>query len=120
MWLLPVSLGLLGIGSGYALLGLFALLYGMGNGVITIVRGAIPVELYGAAHYGAVNGAMATPVLLAKAAGPIAASLAFAGAGLGNALVLTLAAVAAVAAALFTLTVVRSGARRTAPVAPNA
>lgn len=120
MWLLPVSLGLLGLGSGQVLLGLFALLYGAGNGVITIVRGAIPVELYGAAHYGAVNGAMATPVLLAKAAGPIAASLAFAGAGLGNALVLTLAAVAAAAAALFTLTVVRSAAHRAAPVAPNA
>jgi len=120
MWLLPVSLGLLGIGSGYALLGLFALLYGMGNGVITIVRGAIPVELYGAAHYGAVNGAMATPVLLAKAAGPIAASLAFAGVGIGNALVLTLAAVAAAAAALFTLTVMRPPARRAAPAAPGA
>ncbi len=112
MWLLPTSLGLLAFGNGHVVLGLFALLYGAGNGVITIVRGAIPVELYGAAHYGAVNGAMATPVLLAKAAGPIAASLAFAGAGIGSALVLTLALIAAAAAALFTLTVVRAPARR--------
>lgn len=115
MWLLPASLGLLALGHGHVLLGVFALLYGTGNGVITIVRGAIPVELYGAAHYGAVNGAMATPVLLAKAAGPIAASLAFAGVGIGSALVLTLAAVAAVAAALFTLTATRAPAHRASP-----
>lgn len=112
MWLLPVSLGLLAFGNGHVVLGLFALLYGAGNGVITIVRGAIPVELYGAAHYGAVNGAMATPVLLAKAAGPIAASIAFAGAGIGSALVLTLALIAAAAAALFTLTAMRAPTRR--------
>ncbi len=111
MWLLPASLALLAAGSGQVLLGVFALLYGMGNGVITIVRGAIPVELYGAAHYGAVNGAMATPVLLAKAAGPIAASLAFAGVGIGTALVATLALIAAAAAVLFTLTVMRAQAR---------
>ena len=116
MGLPPRSLPVLGFGHGHLGVGLFAPLYGAGNGVITIVRGAIPVELYGAAHYGAVNGAMATPVLLAKAAGPIAASLAFAGVGIGSALVLTLALIAAAAAALFTLTVMRSSARRAAAV----
>ena len=75
MWLLPASLGLLSLaGPHLAWLALFALLYGSGNGVMTIVRGAIPAELYGRESYGAVNGAMATPVLLAKASGPIAAS----------------------------------------------
>lgn len=75
-WLLPVSLGLLAYSPPHlAWLALFALLYGSGNGVMTIVRGAVPAELCGRENYGAVNGAMAAPVLLAKAAGPIAAAL---------------------------------------------
>jgi MFS family permease len=56
---------------------IFAVLYGAGNGVMTIVRGAVPVELYGRDHYGAVNGAMAAPVLIAKAVGPLAAAVAW-------------------------------------------
>jgi predicted MFS family arabinose efflux permease len=75
--MLPASLILLvlsGIGAwGFVA---FALLYGAGNGVMTIVRGTVPVELYGRDHYGAVNGALAAPVLLAKAAGPLVAALA--------------------------------------------
>jgi MFS family permease len=75
--MLPASLILLvlsGIGAwGFIA---FALLYGAGNGVMTIVRGTVPVELYGRDHYGAVNGALAAPVLLAKAAGPLVAALA--------------------------------------------
>lgn len=53
----------------------FAALYGIGNGVMTIVRGALPVELYGQAAYGAIGGAMAAPVQMAIAAGPFVASL---------------------------------------------
>ena len=56
---------------------IFAVLYGAGNGVMTIVRGTVPVELYGRDHYGAVNGAMAAPVLIAKAFGPLAAAVAW-------------------------------------------
>jgi MFS family permease len=52
----------------------FACLYGAGNGALTIVRGTVPVELYGRDHYGAVTGALATPGLIARAAGPIAAA----------------------------------------------
>jgi MFS family permease len=54
---------------------LFALLFGAGNGVMTIVRGTVPIELYGRQHYGAINGAMAAPVLIAKAAGPLVAAV---------------------------------------------
>jgi MFS family permease len=56
---------------------IFAVLYGAGNGVMTIVRGTVPVELYGRDHFGAVNGAMAAPVLIAKAVGPLAAAVAW-------------------------------------------
>lgn len=74
--LLPTSLAALLLAQGMSPgLALFVLLYGMGNGMITIIRGALPIELYGAARYGLINGAMATPVLMAKAAGPLAAAL---------------------------------------------
>ena len=73
----------------------FALLYGAGNGITTIVRGTIPAELYGRQHYGAVNGAMAAPVLLAKALGPLIAAALWAVVGNYSMLALILAAVAA-------------------------
>jgi hypothetical protein len=54
MWLLPLSLALFAVLAGASPLWIvFALLYGSGNGVMTSVSGAVPAELYGAAHYGA-------------------------------------------------------------------
>ena len=50
---------------------LFCMLYGMSNGVLTIIRGTLPRVLFGARHYGAITGAMAAPSLLSKAAGPL-------------------------------------------------
>lgn len=76
LWLLPAALGALLLSHGPSpLLALFVLLYGAGNGMMTVVRGALPAELYGRERYGLVNGALATPVLLSKAAGPLAAAL---------------------------------------------
>lgn len=76
--LLPLSLLALAIsGDSLWLCAAFAALYGISNGVMTIVRGTLPAELFGTAHYGAVNGAIATPVLIAKASSPFVASLAF-------------------------------------------
>lgn len=75
LWLLPASLAVLLLAEGASpWIALFALLYGAGNGMMTIVRGALPAELYGREHYGAINGALATPVLLSKAAGPVLAA----------------------------------------------
>lgn len=51
--------------------GLFCLLLGASNGVLTIVRGTVPQLLFGRRHYGAIAGAMAGPSLLARAAGPL-------------------------------------------------
>jgi MFS family permease len=53
----------------------FALLYGLSNGVITIVRGTLPAELFGRDHYGAVSGALAVPGMISLASGPFLASL---------------------------------------------
>jgi predicted MFS family arabinose efflux permease len=48
----------------------FTLLMGASQGVITIVRGAVPLALFGATGYGAVLGLLATPILVVNAASP--------------------------------------------------
>jgi hypothetical protein len=48
----------------------FTLLMGASQGVITIVRGAVPLALFGARGYGAVLGVIATPILVVNAASP--------------------------------------------------
>ena len=56
-------------------LGLFAALYGTGNGIISIVRGTAVADLLGRAHYGAINGALTIPYNVAKALAPVAAAV---------------------------------------------
>jgi MFS family permease len=69
--ILPPSLLLLLAGTGSVpLVVAFTLLLGASQGVITIVRGAVPLALFGAKGYGAVLGAIATPVLVVNAASP--------------------------------------------------
>jgi MFS family permease len=69
--ILPPSLVLLLAGtSSLPLVVAFTLLMGASQGVITIVRGAVPLALFGARGYGAVLGLIATPVLLVNAAAP--------------------------------------------------
>jgi MFS family permease len=48
----------------------FTLLMGASQGVITIVRGAVPLALFGATGYGAVLGLLATPIVIVNAASP--------------------------------------------------
>ena len=68
---LPPSLLLLLAGTGsLPLIVAFTLLMGASQGVITIVRGAVPLALFGAKGYGAVLGLIATPVLVVNAASP--------------------------------------------------
>jgi hypothetical protein len=45
-------------------------LYGASNGLITIVRGAVPLALFGRESYGAVLGRLAAPGLIAAALAP--------------------------------------------------
>ena len=56
----------------------FALLYGWANGVMTIVRGTVPAELFGPRGYGALLGRLAQPQFIAKAIAPLALTLVFA------------------------------------------
>jgi hypothetical protein len=51
-------------------------LLGAAQGVITIVRGAVPLALFGAQGYGTVLGLIATPILLVNACAPALFALA--------------------------------------------
>jgi len=100
--LLPVALILLFAPAKWLLVyGLFAVMYGVGNGVMTIVRGTLPAELYGREAYGAISGAMATPVTIAFAAGPFAASLLYAMGGGYPGAIAALIGIAGLGAVLF-------------------
>lgn len=68
---LPPALLILMLARGELwLLVAFTLLLGASQGVITIVRGAVPLALFGAQGYGAVLGLIATPILLVNAFSP--------------------------------------------------
>jgi len=69
--ILPPSFLLLLAGAGGLPLAVtFTLLMGASQGVISIVRGAVPLALFGTNGYGAVLGVIATPVLIVNAAAP--------------------------------------------------
>ncbi|HEY0487900.1 MAG TPA: MFS transporter [Telluria sp.] len=71
--LLPAALlALLFYGTEQWAMALFCTLYGLSNGILTIVRGTVPQALFGTRNYGAISGAMAGPSMLSKAAGPLA------------------------------------------------
>jgi len=102
--LMPLSLlSLLLAGNSLPGLVVFAVLYGAGNGAMTVIRGALPVEMYGRERYGAIAGAMATPGLLARAIGPIFAALLWTAVGGYQGTTLVLVAVAAAGAVAFAL-----------------
>jgi hypothetical protein len=72
----------------------FTLLMGASQGVITIVRGAVPLALFGATGYGAVLGLLATPILIVNAVSPTVFALIVDGWGWNTAEIVLLAAAA--------------------------
>lgn len=70
---LPVAafalLALVRPGSGLVVV--FAVLYGAANGMMTVVRAVLPIEIFGRTDYGAIQGMLAAPATLARAAGPL-------------------------------------------------
>lgn len=53
----------------------YAVMYGIGNGLMTIARGIVPLALFGREGYGAMIGLLAAPVLVAQAASPAALAI---------------------------------------------
>jgi MFS family permease len=95
---------------------LFCMLYGMSNGVLTIIRGTLPRALFGARHYGAIMGAMAAPSLLSKAGGPLIAAAILSGAS-GPVLLPLVLFGCALASLLLYLSALRPAAAADAPEA---
>jgi hypothetical protein len=60
---------------------LFAAIYGAANGMMTIVRAVLPIELFGRADYGAIQGMISAPAILSKATGPFLFGLLWAWSG---------------------------------------
>ncbi len=59
---------------GFWVIAAFAICFGMGNGIATIVRANAVAEIIGRAGFGAINGVMNVPVSAARAFAPSAAS----------------------------------------------
>jgi MFS family permease len=78
----PISMAMLaaGISDVYGLI-LFAIIYGVANGLVTILRGMAVPEFIGPEGYGVVSGALTMPTNIMRAAGPLLASLAWAAFG---------------------------------------
>jgi MFS family permease len=80
---LPLAFAALLFGSGgFAWAFVFTMLFGIANGLVTIVRGAVPLALFGSVGYGAVMGLLATPYLITNAAAPVVLALVIEGAGM--------------------------------------
>jgi hypothetical protein len=77
---------------------------------MTIVRAAVPAELFGREQYGAINGALSAPVIMSRAAAPIAASWLWTPQQGYRPLLWVLAATAALAVILFYWSVQRGQA----------
>jgi MFS family permease len=77
----PLSLLLLMLlPSSFASLAVFAVIYGAANGVMTIVRGLAVPELLTREAYGAINGVLAAPGIVARALAPAVTALLWAAA----------------------------------------
>jgi MFS family permease len=98
--LMPVGFVLLVFGGGTAALaGLFAIAYGVSMGLSSIVRGTVPLQLFGPAGYGAMLGKLSAPGLAIRAAAPLAFAVMMERAGLSvsTAVLVALSGVAALA-----------------------
>lgn len=69
---LPMSLAIFALANQTAALLLFALLFGVANGLVTIVRGSVVPHYFGRLHVGRISGAMSGITLLARAGAPLA------------------------------------------------
>ncbi len=86
IWTLAISTfaiaaGLLLLAADHGVAGVALVLYGGGNGLFSIARGALPLAVFGADRYPAIMGSLARPSLIAQAAAPVLGAWILAGAG---------------------------------------
>jgi hypothetical protein len=85
----------------------FAVLHGMGNGVLTIAKGTLPLAVFGPAGYGARLGWLGAPARMLQANAPFLFGLLLEAAGVSLALALTAGLSLAACAALLALRTAR-------------
>lgn len=83
----PLGVLLLALGGPWGAV-LFALMHGMGNGILTIAKGTLPLVVFGASGYGERQGWLMAPARVSQAFAPVLFGLAMAHWG-GHALWLT-------------------------------
>jgi MFS family permease len=102
--LMPLGFVLLMLGGTTATLaGLFAIAYGISMGLSSIVRGTVPLKLFGPAGYGAMLGKLSAPGLIVKAAAPLLFAMLIERAGLMPSTLLLVVLSGMAALALFLL-----------------
>jgi MFS family permease len=102
---MPLSFGVLMLGgASFSTALAFTLLFGVSNGLVTIVRGAVPLALFGPQGYGTVLGILAAPYLVLAALAPAAFALVVErwGYGAGEAILLGAGAVSLLGMELLT------------------
>ena len=69
---MPVAIAIFALAHGMAAMVAFSVLFGLSNGLATIVRGGLVPDYFGSAHVGRISGAMSGVALLGRAAAPFA------------------------------------------------
>jgi predicted MFS family arabinose efflux permease len=112
----PVAMGMLALGVNdvYGLI-LFAIIYGVANGLLTILRGMAVPEFIGPEGYGVVSGALTMPTNIMRAAGPLLGAFAWSAFGNYTPVLWGLTAIMLVAAAGFAAAAVLSKKRSPYP-----
>lgn len=72
---LLAALGLLLLASGWPVIGLAMVLYGAGNGIFSIAKGALPLIWFGPERYASIMGRLARPNQIAQALAPTLGAL---------------------------------------------
>jgi MFS family permease len=90
-------------GADLLLLGTFVAIYGVINGISTVVRGTIVRDIFGAQNYGAISGSLTLPSTFARAAGPAIGALIWSIGQVYTPMLVTLAAICGVGAVAYWL-----------------
>jgi MFS family permease len=70
----PIGAAILALAGGAAS-SVFAIFFGLGNGILTIARGTLPLAMFGPKNYGYRLGIIGAPARMAQAAAPLAFGL---------------------------------------------
>lgn len=90
-----------------------AIIYGAANGIMTIVRGIAIPEMVSKEAYGAINGALAVPMTLAKAVAPLGAAAIWTATGDYGAVMVSIVGMSMVMAVAFWFSAATSARRST-------